>query len=476
MTNPSLREIAIPARSFASFVTFVGPQRVHRFESAGHVLAGALVGRTVWNVTLDEAATGVAELVQSLLPYVAGLGIDTRWLVAGVEPDVRRTIWRLRQRLHGFPGDDGPLGGTEHRALAEATAPIEQELAARLRPGDLVLLHDPGPAPLAPALLDAGATVIWRVHSWSESANGSVTEAWDFVRAYVENATAFVFSHRGFTPEWLPTDRTATILPSIDPLSPKNHLLDADAVNDLLTWTGLVGGHTDSAPRFKRRDETTAVLQHKAQLVSETGPPAPDVPLVTQITRWDPLKDMRGVLEGFAAHVVHRDAHLLLAGPDVRADLAGPPAGRVFADCVRVWEALPGPQRRRIHLAQLPADDPDESANIVNALQRHSAVVVNKCLTGAHSTAVAEAMLKARPVVASGVGGIRNQIRDGKTGLLVSDPTDLAAFAAAVDRILADTHLADDLRFSACQEVLQRSLADRNLLQWATLVSSLFSD
>lgn len=137
-------------------------------------------------------------------------------------------------------------------------------------------------------------------------------------------------------------------------------------------------------------------------------------------------------------------------------------------------QALPGAQRGRIHLAQLPAADADESATIVNALQRHAAVVVHKCLAGAHSTAVAEAMLKARPVVASGTAGIRDQIRDEKTGLLLSDPTDLAAFAAAVDRILADTHLADDLRFNACQDVLGRSLADRNLLQWATLVSSLF--
>ena len=114
------------------------------------------------------------ELVQSLLPYVGDLGIDTRWLVLGADADVRQTVWRLRQGLQGFSGDDGSLGSAEHRALDRATAPIAQELVTRLRPGDLVLLHDPGPAPLAPALLDAGATVIWRCHCGSETANDSV--------------------------------------------------------------------------------------------------------------------------------------------------------------------------------------------------------------------------------------------------------------------------------------------------------------
>ena len=182
---------------------------------------------------------------------------------------------------------------------------------------------------------------------------------------------------------------------------------------------------------------------------------------------------MRGVLAGFATHVAHPDAHLLLAGPEVHADMAGPLVGSVFADCLKTWQELPRSRRQRIHLAQLGAGDPEESATVVNALQRHAAVVLHKYLAGDHSTAVAEAMLKARPVVASGVGGIRDQIRDQQTGLLVSDPTDLAGFAAAVDRLLADQRLADDLRFNACVDVLGRSLPDRDLLQWATLVSSL---
>jgi trehalose synthase len=469
----SFREIEVPARSCGSFLTYIGPERVRRFRVVGEMLAASLTGRTVWNVTLDEAATGVAELVQSLLPYVGGLGIDTRWLVLCADADVRQTVWRLRQGLQGFSGDDGSLGSAEHRALDRATAPIAQELATRLRPGDLVLLHDPGPAPLAPAVLDAGATVIWRCHCGSETANESVTRAWEFLRAYVEDATAFVFSHRGFVPGWLREDRIAIIAPSIDPFSPKNRQLAPDAVIDVLTWTGLIAGHTDSPPRFVRRDDTQTVLEHRAQLVSDSGPPSPDVPLVTQITRWDPLKDMRGVLAGFAAHVAHPDAHLLLAGPDVHADMAGPLAGSVFADCVKTWQELPRPRRQRIHLAQLPADDPDESATVVNALQRHAAIIVHKYLAGDHSTAVAEAMLKARPIVASGIGGIHDQIRDHQTGLLVSDPTDLAGFAAAVDRLLADQPLADDLRFNACLDVVGRSLPDRDLLQWATLVSSL---
>ena len=109
----------------------------------------------------------------------------------------------------------------------------------------------------------------------------------------------------------------------------------------------------------------------------------------------------------------------------------------------------------------------------MNALQRHAAVVTQKCLAGDQSTAVAEAMLKARPIVASGVGGIRDQIRDHHNGLLIDDPADFAGFGAAVNQLLTDSLLADDLRYNAYRDAVEHMLPDRHLLHWATLVSTL---
>jgi trehalose synthase len=120
------------------------------------------------------------------------------------------------------------------------------------------------------------------------------------------------------------------------------------------------------------------------------------------------------------------------------------------------WRALPEALRRVAHLALLPMADLDENAAIVNALQRHAAVVVQKSIVEGFGLTVTEAMWKGRPVVASAVGGIRDQIRDGVDGLLVRSPTDLGEFAAAVHRALTDEVLARRLGESAHARVSER--------------------
>ena len=110
----------------------------------------------------------------------------------------------------------------------------------------------------------------------------------------------------------------------------------------------------------------------------------------------------------------------------------------MLEECIARWRALPHAARSRVHLACTPMADPDEAAAIVNALQRHAAVVVQKSIAEGFGLTVAEAMWKARPVVASAVGGIVDQIVSGEHGLLIDDPHDLAAFGAAVETLLRD--------------------------------------
>jgi trehalose synthase len=128
----------------------------------------------------------------------------------------------------------------------------------------------------------------------------------------------------------------------------------------------------------------------------------------------------------------------MLAGPST-ASVADDPEGQAVWDSVQAaWRDLPRAMRPRVHLACLPMDDLEENAAIVNALQRHSTVVVQKSVAEGFGLTVAEAMWKARPVVASRIGGIQDQIVDGESGVLIDDPSDLGAFGAAVIGLLRD--------------------------------------
>src|SRR5262249_8152051 len=147
------------------------------------------------------------------------------------------------------------------------------------------------------------------------------------------------------------------------------------------------------------------------------------------------------------------DAHLLLVGPSTESVADDPEGAAVLAAVRRAWRALPPEIRRRAHLASLPMDDGAENAAIVNALQRHADVVVQKSLAEGFGLTVAEAMWKSRPMVASGIGGIEDQIVDGESGLLISDPRDLTSFADAVRTLLSDRDAASRIGAAAHERI-----------------------
>src|ERR1019366_10722101 len=135
-------------------------------------------------------------------------------------------------------------------------------------------------------------------------------------------------------------------------------------------------------------------------------------------------------------------AHLVLAGPAVTGVADDPEAAQVYDDCIKRWRELPHAIRGRVHLACVPMADPDENAAIVNALQRHASVVVQKSLAEGFGLTVAEAMWKQRAVVASRIGGIRDQIDHGRSGLLIPDPRNLEQVGTAVTGLLKDSERA----------------------------------
>ena len=134
---------------------------------------------------------------------------------------------------------------------------------------------------------------------------------------------------------------------------------------------------------------------------------------------------------------------------------------------------MPADARERIHLALLPMEDFEENAVIVNALQRGADVVVQKSLAEGFGLTVAEAMWKRRPVVASRIGGIQDQIEHGVSGLLLDDPTDLEAYGAAVLELLASPERAAAMGEAAHERVRDRFLGTHSLLDYLTLFERL---
>lgn len=470
-----LQEVEVQALEPARLEPLVGPDRMRRFEQAAEVVRAALRGRPVVNVNSTAVGGGVAEMLQTLLAYARGAGVDARWQVIEGDPDFFAITKRIHNGLYGTTGDGGELGPSEREHYELITRRNGEELLATLASGDVVVLHDPQTAGIAPLLRDGGLHVVWRCHVGVDDSNEWSERSWEFLRRYIADVDAFVFSRATFAPTWADPARTHVIPPSIDPFSAKNEPMSPRNVRVALGYVGLLdgGGEAPAVP-FSRRDGSPGRLTHRVDLI-QLGPAVPvDAPLVLQASRWDSMKDMAGVMEGFADHVdLSLGAHLILAGPAVKGVTDDPEAAEILDDCVTRWRALPHAVRSRIHLACVPMHDPDEAAAIVNALQRRATVVVQKSLAEGFGLTVAEAMWKTRAVVGSAVGGIVDQIVDGEHGLLIDDPHDLEAFGAAVERLLRDPAEAERLGCNARARAIDEFLGDRHLTQYARVFETL---
>src|SRR5436190_1457576 len=429
-------------------------------------------GRAVWHVNSTARGGGVAELLQSLLAYARGGGVDTRWVVVGGNPDFFQITKRIHNRLHGAEGDGGPLGDAEHSIYDETLRENADELAETVSPADIVFLHDPQTAGLVDPLRATGATVVWRCHVGLDLPNDFARDAWDFLRGYVQNAHAYVFSRREFVWEGLEGDKVWIVAPSIDAFSPKNQELGEEPVRAILGVAGVRAAGDSPHATFMREDGTPGRVDRAAEMFQDEPLPD-DAQLITQVSRWDRLKDPIGVLRSFTEHLADADAHLLLAGPSVAAVTDDPEGAEVLTEVDAYRRELDPAVRRRVHMATLPMDDIQENAAIVNAIQRRSDIVVQKSLAEGFGLTVAEAMWKSRPVVATRAGGIQDQIVDGESGILLDDPHDLAAMGQALRRLLDDPGFARRLGAAAQQRVEDEFLGTRSLIQYEQLLAEL---
>ena len=452
-----VQQVELGSASVERFRSLIDPDLWSSLQHEMAGLAAATTGHTVWNVNSTARGGGVAELLASLIPYDRGSGIDERWAVIEGSPEFFSATKKIHLLLHGVP-EQGELTKTDKHSYDEVTARNAAALAELIKPGDVAILHDPQTAGLIGALSARGVHVIWRAHIGVDIPNDTVHAAWRFLEPYAKNAEAYVFSRRAYVWEGLDASRVSIIAPCIDPFTNKNRELSGDEVTGILNTAGLTqdGG-------------TSRGITRTARLMGRIPPRS--VRLVVQVSRWDPLKDPVGVLEAFAAHIAPTtDAWLILAGPAVTSVTDDPEQPEILRDLTQRREGMPAAVRDRVVLAQLPMDDLEENALVVNALQRRANVVMQKSLAEGFGLTVAEAMWKSRPVVASRVGGIEDQIENGRSGLLIDDPRDLAAFGAAVVALLHDEDRARRLGDEARRTIGRKFISPCHLIEQAQLI------
>ena len=464
--------VEVPRRPVSLLEPIIGGPRYVRLIGAADEARQLLAGRTVWNVNSTAMGGGVAEMLQVLVGYISDLGIPAGWLVITGDAEFFAITKRLHNQIHGDLAG-GPLGAAEADHYTQILAANAVELLGRIQPGDLVLLHDPQTAGLIAPLLRAGARVVWRCHIGVDWENDATRAGWEFLRPHLTSADAYVFSRRDYVPSWLPDGKVSIIPPSIDPFSPKNQDLDAATVRAILVTLGVLDGAPPQVPaRFVRRDGDPGTVTRPAVVTGE-GRPGPGDPVLLQVSRWDRLKDMAGVLRGFADHVAPGGAgYLILAGPAVTGVSDDPEGAAVYGECLLQWHDLPPATRARVLLVTLPLDDIDENAAMVNALQRHATVIAQKSLAEGFGLTVSEGMWKGRPVVGSAVGGIIDQIAEG-TGILLPDPADLQAFGQAASLLLGDQAEAARLGLAAHEYVRENYIGDIHLMRYAQLLGTL---
>ncbi len=373
-------------------------------------LARPLRGRQVQMVNSTAVGGGVAEILNRLIPLAEELEIDIHWDVMKGGADFFEVTKSFHNALHG---------GT-YASRAEDFA-IFREYNKRnfdlvRQDAEFTIIHDPQPAGLIEARHEKAGHWIWRCHIDLSRPNSAV---WDFLEPYVSQFDGAIFSSPEFSRQ-LPVPQYL-FYPSIDPLSEKNRELEHGFIESVLK---------------------------KFSIDSQR-------PILTQISRFDRLKDPVGVIRAYRIVKRYFDCQLVLAGGGAADD----PEGAIVLDEVR--KEADGDAD--VHILELPAWAPLE----VNALQRASTVVIQKSLREGFGLTVAEALWKRKPVVASAVGGIPTQVIHKHTGLLAHS---VEGTAYQIRFMLSHPEIAQKLGEQGHKHVKENFLITQNLKNYLALM------
>lgn len=377
------------------------------------MLASHLEGKSVQNINSTSVGGGVAEIMHRMIPLLREVGVDARWDVIRGGEEFFRVTKGIHNGLHGADTDMTP-------EMIETFWEVSRENLENLAcDADIVFVHDPQPIALIEQKSQRNNRWIWRCHV---DVSHPSQQIWKFLQSFIVRYDASVFSAPQFS-QTLPIPQFL-ISPSIDPLAEKNRPLTHEEIDEVLHRLGLNS----------------------------------DKPMVTQISRFDSLKDPVGVIKAFKMVYRSTDCQLVLAGGTATDD----PESDAVLNLVKE-EAGDHPD---IHILVLkPGSDLE-----INALQRASAVVVQKSLREGFGLTVSEALWKARPVVASAVGGIPLQIKHRFSGLLCHSNE---GAALAIKQLLNNTDYATQLGENGREQVRIHHLLTRHLKDYLLLFLSL---
>jgi trehalose synthase len=377
------------------------------------VLASRLSGRRILNVNSTAVGGGVAEILSRMLPLLRQLEVDARWdVIKGNE-----RFFSITKKMHNaLHGGIEPISEEEFAFFLA----VNRDNAAEMDLGaEIVFIHDPQPIALVEK--KDGSRWVWRCHiDFTSPQMGT----WDFLRDYIERYDAAVFSAPAFARPL--AVRQVLIQPSIDPLSDKNRDLDEETIAGVCARFGV----------DRRR------------------------PIITQISRFDYLKDPLGVIRAYQQVKPHVDCQLVLAGGGATDD----PEGAQVLEEVRE-AAREDPDIFVLFLP--PASDIE-----INALQRASTLVLQKSLREGFGLTVSEALWKAKPVIASAVGGIPQQIAHKHSGILTHS---IDGTAYWIKQLLQEPEFARKLGENGREHVRNNFLITRHIRDYMLLFISLFT-
>lgn len=391
------------------YIPVIGAAEVEELRA----LARRVGRRSVKMVNSTAVGGGVAEILNRLVPLMQDLGVPTRWDVITGGDDFFEVTKGFHNALHGAPYE------VRWQAFEIFQACQQQNLNQIRFEEDFVVIHDPQPIGLVQARDQRPGRWIWRCHIDVSRPDPLI---WDFLLQYIKRYDAVLISSPAFTrplpvPQYLWN-------PSIDPLSQKNQELDEGFIRSTLEGFGIDP---------KRR-------------------------ILTQISRFDRLKDPIGVIQAYKLVRKYADCQLVLAGGGAKDD---PEGGQILAEVREAASNDPD-----IHILDLPP----WSALEINALQRASIIIIQKSLQEGFGLTVTEALWKKKPVVASAVGGIPLQVIHKLTGLLAHS---VEGTAYQIRYLLSNPAIAQRLGENGHEHVKENFLITRNLKRYLLLFLAL---
>lgn len=376
--------------------------------------ARKLYGKRIVHINSTYLGGGVARILNSLVPLMNDIGLVADWRILHGTPDFFDTTKKFHNALQG-----DPINLTDMKKHIYIQANENFSSFCHIE-HDCVIIHDPQPLPLIKCYKKRQPW-IWRCHVDLSKPNKAL---WDFLKKFILRYDMVIVSNEEYRQADLPVEQRV-VYPAIDPLCPTNKEIPNGTISKYLK-------------KFKVPN---------------------DRPLITQVSRFDKWKDPEGVIEVFKLVREKINCRLVLCGSTATDD----PEGH------QVYERIKRKASKLIKKGDIALITSD-SCILVNALQRVSAVIIQKSLREGFALTVTEALWKGKPVVASNIGGIPLQIKDGENGFLVN-PNDIEGFADRIIEILKSPNLAKEMGKKGKEMVRKKFLITRLLSDYLDILN-----